>query len=50
MRIAALMAHISGGVKDSERNVLTCLAHGMKLPPEAVDAALDQAERALRGE
>jgi tellurite resistance protein len=50
LRIAALMAHISGGVKQAERDVLQLLAQGMKLGPDAVDGALVQAERALRGE
>jgi tellurite resistance protein len=50
LRIAALMAHISGGVKQAERDVLQLLAQGMKLGPDAVGAALVQAERALRGE
>jgi tellurite resistance protein len=47
LRIAALMAHISGGVHDSERRVLDGLAVRFGLPGEAVTQALDQAGRAL---
>ena len=49
LRIGALMAHISGGVLDTEREVLTQLAAGFGLAADAVDAALDQAGQALRG-
>jgi len=50
LRIAALMAHISRGVQRQELEVLHKLAQGMGLSPEGVEAALRQAERALRGE
>src|SRR4051812_8744065 len=47
LRIAALMAHISGGVSDPERSVLDHLARGFDLEPGAVDRALSEAEGAL---
>ncbi len=47
LRIAALMAHISGGVSESEREVMQQLAKGFDLEPAAVQTALDQAEAAL---
>lgn len=49
LRIAALMAHISEGVKDSEREVLLGLAAGFGLGQEAVNTALSQAKAALSG-
>src|SRR5262245_63018162 len=48
LRIAALSAHISGGVSDSERDVMVELAKGFDLEPAAVQSALDQAEAALK--
>jgi tellurite resistance protein len=48
LRIAALMAHISGGVSDPERAVLDQLARGFELEGDAVDRALGEAEKALR--
>jgi tellurite resistance protein len=48
LRIAALMAHISGGVAASERNVLDHLARGFELDDAAVDRALHEAEGALK--
>jgi tellurite resistance protein len=48
LRIAALMAHISGGVSEEERRVLEALAKGFSLPGESVGEALDQAEAALK--
>ncbi len=48
LRIAALMAHISGGVSESERVVLDHLARGFDLDAAAVDRALGEAEGALR--
>jgi tellurite resistance protein len=48
LRLAALMAHASGGIAESERHVLSVLAQGFALEPTAVDAALDAAEQALR--
>ncbi|MFO0763162.1 MAG: tellurite resistance TerB family protein [Byssovorax sp.] len=50
LRIAALMAHISGGVSDQERGCLYELARGFDLDAGAVDRALAEAEAALRGE
>jgi tellurite resistance protein len=49
MRIAALMAHMSGGVSEHERSVLEQLARGFDLPSGSVDHALAQAELALSG-
>jgi tellurite resistance protein len=43
LRIAALMAHVSGGVSDDERAVLAALAHGFGLAEDAVGEALSQA-------
>jgi tellurite resistance protein len=48
LRIAALMAHISGGVSESERDVLTHLARGFDLDAAAVENALTEAEGALK--
>lgn len=48
LRIAALMAHISGGVQDAELQVLSSLAEGFGLGDDAVRTALDQAQRALQ--
>jgi tellurite resistance protein len=48
LRIAALMAHISGGVSDPERTVLMHLARGFDLEGNAVDRALAEAETALK--
>ena len=48
LRIAALMAHISGGVSESERGVLDHLARGFDLEEGAVDRALGEAEAALK--
>jgi tellurite resistance protein len=47
LRIAALMAHISGGVSESEREVMVQLAKGFDLEGAAVQTALDQAEAVL---
>lgn len=47
LRIAALMAHISGGVSQQERLVLDQLAAGFKLPEGAVDEALQESEGVL---
>ena len=49
LRIAALMAHISGGVADTERRVLERLAVSFSLPEDAVDRAILQAQQALTG-
>lgn len=47
LRIAALMAHVSGGVDATERAVLELLAKGFALEPDAVDHALGLAHDAL---
>lgn len=47
LRISALMAHISGGVNDHERNVMEHLAGGFDLDRAAIDNALDEAKLAL---
>ena len=49
LRIAALMAHASGGVHDSERVVLDKLAAAFGLAAGEVTAALDRAGSALSG-
>ena len=46
--IAALMAHISGGVSTHERNVLEHLARGFDLESSAVDKAMNEAEAVLK--
>ena len=48
LRIAALIAHISGGVSEHERSVLEQIARGFDLPGGSVDHALMQAEMALQ--
>jgi tellurite resistance protein len=47
LRISALLAHISGGVSQVERDVLGKLAAELKLDPNAVDAAVTEAKSAL---
>jgi tellurite resistance protein len=47
LRIAALMAHISGGVSQQERDVLDHLGRGFDLDVSAVDAALRDAAAIL---
>jgi tellurite resistance protein len=47
LRIAALLAHVSGGVSEVERQVLGKLAGELKLDPNAVDAAVKEAGNAL---
>lgn len=47
LRIAALLAHVSGGVSDVERDVLVKLAQCFQLGDDAVHDALGEAERAL---
>lgn len=49
LRIAALLAHVSGGVSAVERDVLGKLAGDLKLDAGAVDAAVKEAETALAG-
>jgi tellurite resistance protein len=48
LRIAALMAHVSGGIVEPERHVLSSLAQGFALDSSAVDVALAEAEQVLR--
>ena len=47
LRIAALMAHISGGVSQQERDVLEHLRRGFDLDAGAVDLALSEAKAML---
>lgn len=49
LRIAALMAHISGGVSEQERGVLEQLARGFGLDGGALERTLAEADAALRG-
>ena len=48
LRIAALMAHISGGVSDAEREVLDHLSRGFHLDADAVVRALTEARAVLK--
>jgi tellurite resistance protein len=47
LRIAALLAHVSGGVSRVEHDVLGKLAAELRLDPAAVAAAVTEAQRAL---
>lgn len=47
LRIAALLAHVSGGVSGVERAVLAQLAGELKLDSNAVDAAVNEAGVAI---
>jgi tellurite resistance protein len=47
LRIAGLLAHVSGGVSDAEHAVLSKLATTFQLAPSEVDAALDAVKSAL---
>jgi len=47
LRIAGLLAHVSGGVSPVEKNVLTKLAVAFHLEPREVDAALEAVKSAL---
>jgi tellurite resistance protein len=47
LRIAALLAHVSGGVSRSEREVIAQLATELRLDSSAVDAAVTEAQSAL---
>ena len=47
LRIAGLLAHVSGGVSDAERAVLNKLAAKFQLAQSEVDAALDAVKSAL---
>jgi hypothetical protein len=48
LRIAALMAQISGGVSEQERAVLEQLREGFNLEEEALAGAMAEAEAVLR--
>lgn len=47
LRVAALLAHVSGGVSDVERSVMDRLRARMGLDAEALEASLSDAARAL---
>jgi tellurite resistance protein len=47
LRIAALLAHVSGGVSEIEQGVLAKLAGELKLDESAVEAAVKEAENAM---
>ncbi|MDF3068447.1 MAG: hypothetical protein K0R38_4048 [Polyangiaceae bacterium] len=47
LRIAALLAHVSGGVSQVERDVIGKLAAELRLDSSAVDAAVTEAQSAL---
>lgn len=47
LRVAALLAHVSGGVSDVERDVLVRLGNVFQLGDDAVREALGEVERAL---
>ena len=47
LRISALMAYISGGVDDTERQVMDKLASGLGLAGDTVEKAIEQAKSAL---
>jgi len=47
LRIAGLLAHVSGGVSDAERRILEKLATAFQLEPREVDTALDAVKSAL---
>jgi tellurite resistance protein len=47
LRIAALLAHVSGGVSAVERDVLAKLASELRLDSTATDAAVTEAQSAL---
>lgn len=47
LRIASLLAHVSGGVSDDEKQVLLKLAAAFSLGDDAANQAISEAERAL---
>jgi tellurite resistance protein len=47
LRVGALIAHISEGVSDVERDVMVKLAREFQLGPEVVDEAISEVEAAL---
>jgi tellurite resistance protein len=49
LRVAALLAHASGGVSDAERDLIEKLAGELRLGPETVTEALGEAELCLAG-
>jgi tellurite resistance protein len=48
LRVAALLAHVSGGVSSVEREVLSALAAEFKLSEGALAEALEEAASVLR--
>jgi tellurite resistance protein len=49
LRVAALLAHVSGGVSDAERSVIEQLARAMGLGEKATASALSEVASALGG-
>jgi len=49
LRVAALLAHVSGGVSDVERDVLDKLLAAFQLDPPALTRALAEAEMTVAG-
>ncbi len=49
LRVAALLAHVSGGVSDVERDVLEKLRTAFSLGPDSLARALKEAEKAVSG-
>jgi tellurite resistance protein len=49
LRVAALLAHVSGGVSQEEREVLEKLRGAFDLEPGSLDRALREAESAVSG-
>jgi tellurite resistance protein len=47
LRVAALLAHVSGGVSPIERDVMSRLAHKLGMGESTVDEAVLEAKRAL---
>jgi len=47
LRVSALIAYISGGVSEVERNAMLLLAHAFHLGDAEVDTAIEEAKRAL---
>jgi tellurite resistance protein len=47
LRVAALLAHVSGGVSPAERTLVEKLAKGLGLDTAATDAALSEVSKAL---
>jgi tellurite resistance protein len=47
LRVAALLAHVSGGVSDVERDVMKRLTSRLGLSVAVLDQALNEAQTAL---